>query len=130
MEIIFDITDNYERDLEDFSHVDQKVIEKKINFYAQVFRKNPYDIHFYSRKFSFPVDLPVGFTPSLYMLKINADIRLIATFDNDPLFDQIIITLLSCVRYQNYEKSINKIGKYLYEKVGNDIMSEDSNDTN
>jgi len=130
MEVLFDVTDNFEKDLEDFSQVDQKVIEKKINFYAQVFRKNQFAIHIYSHKFLLPVNLPVGFTPSLYVLRINSDIRLIATFDNDPLYNQIIITLLGCVRHQNYEKSINKIFKSLYEKEGNDFMSEESNDTN
>jgi len=56
---------------------------------------------------------------SLYALRVNKDIRIILTVDDDPLFDQILITLLHVVRHSNLNKVFNGIAESIYQNTLN-----------
>lgn len=127
MEVVFEVTDRFEKDLERFGSRDQKIIEKKINYYAHAFQENPDSIHVYAQKPHFPLILKSGLTASLYVLRININIRLIATFDADPVFDQVIITLLACIRHDEYERVYRSIAANLYNADIVDINVEGEN---
>lgn len=127
METLFQITKHFEKDLKKFSSGDQKIIEKKINYFAQIFQENPSAFYSLTHKLNQLVTLSSGLNSSLYALKIGREIRLIATFDNDPIFDQIIITLLACVRHNNYQKALRGIAESLYQRTLVGLGKEDEN---
>ena len=61
----------------------------------------------------FPFHLKGGFNSSLYSLRAGRDIRLILAVDDDPVFEQILVTLFRLVRHDD-ERSYRSVARLLY----------------
>ena len=120
MNLRFESTKKFEKELDGFSAKDKKQIIQKLNKYSQLLESEPEN--FYKKAYQ-PMKLKLkgDSESSLYALKINLDIRLIITVDEDPLFDQTIITLLHAVRHSSIDKAFKSIAESLYQKELNSI---------
>ena len=114
MELIFDSTKKFEKEISKFQGKDKSRIIEKINTYCSLLQERPQD--FYKQAYKpLIVNLQGEQAASLYTLKINRDIRVILTVDDDPIFDQTIITLLHVVRHSSLEKVFKGIAESLYQ---------------
>ena len=113
MDVQIDITKDFEKDLKKMTKSDNQMISKKINYLIEQIRndqsigRNLYRLHKVS---------PIGnLDSSLYLLKINKTIRAIVTFEDDPLFDQKIITLVRVAHHDKIEKIFKGIQESFYQ---------------
>jgi len=60
------------------------------------------------------VHLKGGFTSSLYSLRVDRDVRIIMTVDDDPVFGQTKVTLFRVVPRGELEHSFRSIARTLY----------------
>jgi mRNA-degrading endonuclease RelE of RelBE toxin-antitoxin system len=130
MDVEFRITDKFDSDLKKFSEKKRQIIAKKLNRFAIGFKQNPNYLHKKSRKVNIPIKLKSGNTPSLYSIRIDDNIRVISTFDSDPIYNQIIITLFRCVRSEEMVMVFRGIAEALYQNDLYFIEREDPGDEN
>lgn len=116
--IRFESTKKFEKELEKFQSKEKNRIILKLNQYSQLLESDTGD--FYKHAYQ-PVKLKlVGDNESsLYALRVGPDIRIIMTVDEDPLFDQVIITLLHVVRHSKLDKVFKGIAESIYQNALN-----------
>jgi len=97
MTLRFDSTKRFEKELDKFSSKERNVIIEKFNRLCEFIESDPNEFYKHAHQ---PVKLKlVDDESTLYALKINRKIRIIMAIDEDPLFDQTIITLFHVVRH-------------------------------
>jgi mRNA-degrading endonuclease RelE of RelBE toxin-antitoxin system len=111
MNILFQETKKFEKDLRSFQEKDRKRIIGKINLYCGSGEMNFRDNSFRPLK----VILENNEVSSLYSVRITPEIRVILTYEDDPLFDQTVITLLRVVRRDSLEKAFKGIAESIYQ---------------
>ena len=122
MEVRIDITKAFEKDLGKFSTQEQSAISKKINHLIELIRsENSTSSHLYRLH---KINLIENLESSLYIFKVNKDIRIILTSENDPLFDEHLLTLLKIVRHKDLEKSFKSVSESIYQSL---IHKEENN---
>jgi hypothetical protein len=122
MEIQFDITRLFDKDISQLPASDQNQIADSIDQYAAT-----YDIercedtpHVYQPH---PIALPDGLESSLYVLKVAPQIRVILAIDNDPIFDRRLITLFRAVEQDELNQAFDSIAQTLYQTFGSNAPS-------
>ena len=116
MELQFDITRRFEKDMDRLSKDDQRRIAVSIDKYAAGFDVDRGDSthHIYQPHMS---PLPEGFDSSLYVLRATQQIRVILTIENDPLFDRKLVTLIRVVKHDLLDRAFNSIVESLYQQL-------------
>lgn len=116
MELVIDSTKKFEKDLEAFSETEKPLIIEKMNQYFQMLSTDK--ASFYRRLYQVKkLRLINQYDSSLYTLKINHKIRLILTIDEDPIFDQTIITLFRVVKHSDISKAYDSVAESLYQDL-------------
>lgn len=112
MNIIFESTKKFEKELNKFPKKQKEMIILKLNQYSHLLDSRPESFYKHVHQ---PIKLRLvnNNEPSLYSLRINPEIRIIMTVDDDPLFDQITITLLHVVR----RSELNRVYKIIAESI-------------
>ncbi len=120
MSLRFESTKKFEKELSKFSAMDRKQIILKLNQYSQLLESDPGG--FYKKAYQ-PMKLILkgNHKSSLYALRVNRDIRVLMTVDEDPLFDQVLITLLHVVRRSDLNKAFKGIAESIYQKELNSV---------
>lgn len=116
MNVNFQITKNFEKDSKKFGTNDKQTISKSINTYcALLIQKGKVR----SRQLYQPhlIKLSGNLDSSLYVLKAARHIRVILTIDEDPIFDQFIITLLRVVNTEEAERAYMSASQSLYQPI-------------
>jgi mRNA-degrading endonuclease RelE of RelBE toxin-antitoxin system len=115
MEIIFQSTKMFEKDLRKLSAPDRELVIERINKYTHDLLSNRES--FFSRASQpFHLKLLHGFDSSLYSMRINQRIRVIVAVDDDPLFDQLIITLFRIAKSPDELKKVfSSVAESLYQ---------------
>lgn len=116
MDIEFRSDKKFEKDMDKLEKKYREKVVKDINKIAKYAEMNRLDsiykeLHKVSN-FSFLDDD----NSSLYLYRVSNDLRIILLFDEDPLFDQVIVTLLRVVLRKDAEKTFKSIGESLYQK--------------
>jgi hypothetical protein len=113
-ELAFHITDDFERGLKNFSTAERDLIANEINSCCenltgdrQIFYQNTYLPRL--------IRLERDFDSSLCVLRINPEIRIILSVDDDPIFGQIIVTLFRAVRRSDVDEAFNSVVETLYK---------------
>jgi hypothetical protein len=115
METVFNYTNSYEKDLRKLNPIDKKKIATKINRTAELFSTDK--VAFKSLIYKPRIDLLNGLISSLYILRVDRKLRVFFTIDDDPLFDQILITLLRVAKTPDeFRKVIPQLVESLYQK--------------
>ena len=115
MELLIEISNKFEKDLKKFPSKERNLIVRKINDYCKLFTDSP---ELFYRKVYKPCNIKLlnNYESTLYVLRINKDIRVILTADEDPLFERFVITLLHVVRRSSLEKTYKSIAESLYQR--------------
>lgn len=115
MEIKFDITRSFEKDLKKLGAREKDRVVAALDRYAAKF-DSALDVstqHIYRPH---KINMPEGLESSLYVLRVSPQIRVILTIEEDPLFDQKIITLFRVVKHDDMEQAFNSIAESLYQQ--------------
>ena len=120
MKLQFEATDDFEKELGGFPPRDKKQIINKINHYCGSLLTTPE--YFYKHTYRpHTITLSNEYESTLYVLRINKDIRVILTTDEDPLFDQFLITLIGVARHDSLDKKFKGIAESLYQQYLHEI---------
>lgn len=116
MNVNFQITKNFEKDLKKFGAQDKQIITESINKYCSLL---PLNGKARSRQFYQPhtIKLTGNLDSSLYVLKVARHIRVILAIDEDPLFDQFLITLLRAVNTDEVDQAYTIVSQSLYQPI-------------
>ena len=116
MELLFEDTNLFLKDLHQFSSADQKIIKDQINENCQLLKTD--EAIFYQRAHQpYKIELTNGFSPSLYAVEVNPDVQVMMTVAEDPIFEQIIITLLGAAQNGNQLSSYKSLANLLYRDL-------------
>ena len=115
MESIFNVTRHFEKDLRKLGESDRRKVETSI---SQTFHEFGNRANGFSRKVYRPriVHLDKGLESSLYCLRVDPSLRVILTVDEDPVFGQVIITLMRAVGHKDLMKAFDSIAESLYQR--------------
>ena|SRR2546423_13313187 len=114
MELIFKATKQFEEGLRKrFNSTEREKITQRINKYCQLLLT---DRAAFFRRVNQPtaIKLRDGLESSLYILRIDNKTRVILSVDDDPIFDQVIITLMAIYEHDGSSKVFDSIAKSLY----------------
>lgn len=116
MDLNFQITKSFDKDLKKFGKEDKEKITESINKYCSSLLQNG---KIRGNKIYQPhnIKLIKGLDASLYVLRISRKIRVVLTIDEDPLFEQYIITLLRVVNADDAEKVYTSLSHSLYQPI-------------
>ncbi|AUD06509.1 hypothetical protein [Spirosoma pollinicola] len=123
MDVVINEEEKFEKDFNKLSLKDRVVVGKKIDFIIELIRsgQNTSNHIFKLHKIHFPNNLD----SSLYVLRINRDIRIILTSEKDPLFGEHILTLFRVVRHQDLDKTYSSLAESLYQSSFNKENKQD-----
>lgn len=116
MKILFNSTRQFESDVKEFSSTQQETIINSINQTCQLLLVNK---SAFFRKVYRPekIYLNNGFNSSLYAFKVDANIRVILAVDMDPIYDQVIVSLLRVVQLEDIHKAFKSVANSLYRNL-------------
>jgi mRNA-degrading endonuclease YafQ of YafQ-DinJ toxin-antitoxin module len=118
MDVQIDITDEFEKDLVKISKSDNQIITKKIDYLIQLLNNDQnINRHLYRLHKIAPIN---DLNSSLYIFKVNTTIRIILTYEDDPIFDQKIITLLRVVNHSKLDKVFKGLQESIYQSYLNE----------
>ena len=58
-----------------------------------------------------------GYESSLYVLKVLEKLSVILTIDEDPIFDQFIVTLFRAVKQDKLNRAYQSVAELLYQEL-------------
>lgn len=116
MNLVIESTKEFEKELEAFSKTAKSLIIEKMN---QCFQLLSVDQASFYRNLNQvkQVKLINQYDSSLYSLRINPEIRLLFTLDEDPIFDQTIITLYRVVKASELSQAYDSVAEALYQDL-------------
>jgi hypothetical protein len=108
-------TAGFERDLKILARSEQKLVLRRVQEYRDMIMSSGGRIPRAGLYRPHAIRLKNGFTSSLSVLRAQADIQIILTVDEDPLFNQIIITVLRAVRSKDLKSAFDSVARSLYQ---------------
>ena len=108
MNITFHSTEDFEKDLHGFDAVTRQKITRHVNQVAQEFVKDKKAFARHARK-PCRVKLSNGYDSSLYSVKVEANVRVLLTVDDDPIFEQVIVTLMRAVKRSQSKEAFGTV---------------------
>ena len=118
MELLFESTNRFEKDLKSFDKLDKKRIVNALNQYGSKVRDDPSVTPHRVRPLRIP-QLKDVLDTTLYELRVSPKIRVILTLDEDPIFDQVIIGLLRVARRDKMKNMVSGLWQSLYQNMWN-----------
>lgn len=115
MDVTFEITAAFEKDLDALPKKERLRIINKINMYCSLLDGDRAGFFKHAHRPVVPV-LHSQLRSSLYSLRVAREMRVLVTVDNDPLFGRILVTLLRVVRYKNLDKVYRRLAESIYQK--------------
>jgi mRNA-degrading endonuclease YafQ of YafQ-DinJ toxin-antitoxin module len=122
MDILVEITDSFDKDLKHFSPSEKNKIKQKLNDLISKARETKNLRHLYRLH---KVPLQNNLSSSLFIFKIDLQLRAILTFENDPLFNQSILTLYRVIRHRDLDKTFKSVSESLYQNMFNSKTKKD-----
>ncbi|MFN8486729.1 MAG: hypothetical protein U0350_04000 [Caldilineaceae bacterium] len=116
MNLVFHSTEPFEQDRQQFDAGLQAKIVRRVNEVAKAFIE---DRQLFVQEVEQPYPFPLynGFDSSLYAIVVEPNLRIILTIDDDPLFDQAIVTLLRVVKQSALYNAYTAAAKSLYQNA-------------
>jgi mRNA-degrading endonuclease RelE of RelBE toxin-antitoxin system len=116
MELLFESTQQFERDLEELSKKERATVIRRINLFATQYPNRQSSDYAKLEQPPFSFDLK-GYDSSLYVLRVSPTLRLILAIDEDPIFEQIIFTLFRVVNREKCDRAYTSIAESLYQEL-------------
>ena len=117
MELEFRITESFDQDMKGLSTDNQNKIKDKINFFSGSLL-NGKATFMQNASMPYIFNLKGGLDSSLYLVRVDEDTRVIATVDDDPIFDKVSLTLFRLVNNKDAERVYKEVGEKLYKSNG------------
>lgn len=114
MEVLIEITEGYDKDLKKLSQVEKNRIRKRINELISVVKTDKRPTQLYRTK---KIVLPDGLESSLYFYRIDEKLRIVLSYDNDPIFNRKILTLYRVTSVNNLDTVLNSILDIIYHSI-------------
>jgi hypothetical protein len=116
MDIFIESTEEFEGDLADFSQMQKADIIYEMNQVFQTLLKDP-ELLFKNLTLAQlrKIKLNHDYDSSLYSMKVQPEIRVILTIDDDPIFDRTLVTLFRVVKVEDALKAYNAVLEHLYQ---------------
>ena len=114
MTLLFQSTEDFEKDLQQVDTPTRQRIVHCLNQVARAFVEDKKAFARHGRK-PYRVKLGDGYDSSLYAIRVDFDLHAILTVDDDPLFDQVIITLIRVVNRADLKETYGLVAKVLYQ---------------
>ncbi|QSJ20777.1 hypothetical protein JYQ62_13515 [Nostoc sp. UHCC 0702] len=116
MVILVESTKEFEQDLALFSQENKANISKQINHFVSFVLSVPeslfQNITLTQLK---KLKLDHDYDSSLYSLRLEPEMRVILTIDDDPIFDRKLITLFRIVKPEDESKAYSSVAETLYQ---------------
>ncbi len=116
MTLLFQSTEEFEQDLQQVDTPTRQRIVHCLNQVAQAFVEDKKAFARHARK-PYRVKLGEGYDSSLYAIRVDFDLHAILTVDDDPLFDQVIITLIRVVNPADLKETYGLAAQALYQDL-------------
>lgn len=116
MNVLIEITKSFDKDIKNLSQLEQDKVKQRINSLIESFRVTGRIRELYRIR---KIRLPLNLTSSLFICKIDVELRMILTFEDDPLFSRKILTLFHLVKRKDLDKSFKSIEESLYQDLLN-----------
>ncbi len=114
MDVLIESTRDFEQDLEQFSNTEKFKIIKKLNSYVELLSIDKNLFYKHSAQLR-NIRLKENYDSSIYSLRINENLRIILTIDDDPIFERTVITLFRAVKAKDAAKAYNSVAETLYQ---------------
>lgn len=114
--VLIEITKSFDKDIKNLSQLEQDKVKQRINSLIESFRVTGRIRELYRIR---KIRLPLNLTSSLFICKIDVELRMILTFEDDPLFSRKILTLFHLVKRKDLDKSFKSIEESLYQDLLN-----------
>jgi Txe/YoeB family toxin of Txe-Axe toxin-antitoxin module len=114
MDVLIESTRDFEQDLEQFSNTEKFKIIKKLNQYVELLSTDKNLFYQHSAQLR-NIRLNENYDSSIYSLKINENMRIILTIDDDPIFERTLITLFRVVKAEDAPAAYNSVAETLYQ---------------
>ena len=124
MNLVFHSTETFEQNLHQFDTCLQEQIVQRVNKVAQAFIEDRRVFAQQARK-PYNFKLSNGFDSSLYSIVVEPDLRVILTVDDDPLFDQTIVTLLRVVKRLDLTNAYTAVAESLYQNLNGSAIQQE-----
>ncbi|MFZ2725782.1 MAG: hypothetical protein WAX77_06010 [Methylococcaceae bacterium] len=126
MNTVIESTNRFEKEIDSLNDADKKATIDMINHCAECFENRKINSYRQelkrklSRMAKSNLVLPNDYgKSSLYVLKINRNLRAILAIDEDPIFEQVIFTLFRVVKVDEIEKAYKGVAESLYQNFIN-----------
>lgn len=115
MDIRVDRTEQFEKEYKRLSSDTRVKVAEKMNFLVSQLQSGNRHSLYRVRQLSFPAGFNRN-SSTLYLYRVNTNLRAIVSFDDDPIFSQKILTVYSIVDHDKLFDSFEKIASKLYRQ--------------
>lgn len=116
MNIVFESTDEFNRDIAKFSPPEQSIILQEVEHWLPLLLTNK-EIRARRLHQFYRFNLKENYGSSLYSFIVNYYLRVILTIDEDPLFNRLSITLFKAIQSSEAATAYQQVGNSIYEKI-------------
>ena len=113
MRLSFEVTERFQRDLSRFAAIDRARITKRVQFLGDLFAGDRQGFYKYVTR-PITIRLSGDLESSLWVARVSNDIRLLFTAEEDPVFDELVVTLLRVVRHGELLPAFKQLANSLY----------------
>jgi chromosome segregation and condensation protein ScpB len=118
--VVIETTESFLEDLKNFPLAEQEKINNRLQAIASLIEEENLDEIVQLFKKIQGIKL-TNYSSSLYQLKVSSTIEILLFFEEDPLFERKIITLLHVFYRQDMEKAIANFAKSFYQNEISEI---------
>jgi tmRNA-binding protein len=125
--VVIETTESFLGDLKNFPLAEQEKVNKKLQAIASLIEEENLEklIQLFNKVQGIKL---ANYSSSLYQLKVSSNIEILLFFEEDPLFDRKIITLLHVFYRQDNEKAIANFVKSFYQNELSEMPSVSDDD--
>lgn len=115
MDIQVDRTELFEKEYRKLSPAEQKKVAEKMNYLISLLQDGNRASLYRVPKLFFPEGITSD-QSTLYVYKPTLRLRVIVSFDDDPIYNQKILTLYSVTTHENLHRSFENVARKLYSQ--------------
>ncbi|GEM_PF-5779599 len=125
--LVIETTKDFTNDLNNLTQLQQKQVEAKLQRIEKAIETNNNDYLFKHLKKIPAINLS-KYTSSLHLLKVNHDLRIFLFYEDDPIFNRQVMTLIKVCFTQDlnkvlkglcesfYQENLNSLGEFDHER--------------
>jgi len=110
--LVIEATKRFEKDLQALSSIDRERVLKTVRDKVEEFDPS---VRAGSRHITQPmrIAVPGGYDSSLYSLRVGQKIRVLLTVEDDPIFEEKLVTLMRVVKHGDLNKAYRSLAESL-----------------